>query len=54
MAKTRGTGLLMVWADISPESEAESHRWYPWSNRIRPFMRHDAGSPGVYRRIDRR
>jgi hypothetical protein len=23
----------------------------PWSERIRPIMRHDAGSPGVYRRI---
>ena len=104
MAKTRGTGLLMVWADIDPEFEAEYHRWYdeehiahllavpgclgarrfvavdgqpkyltlyefekatvsesapwerardsnPWSNRIRAFMRHDVGSPGVYRRI---
>ncbi len=28
MAKTRGTGLLMVWADIDPELEAEYHRWY--------------------------
>ena len=28
MAKTRGTGLLMVWVDIAPESEAEYHRWY--------------------------
>ena len=26
--KTRGTGLLMVWADIDPEFEAEYHRWY--------------------------
>ena len=23
----------------------------PWSDRIRPIMRHDKGSPGVYRRI---
>ena len=23
----------------------------PWSNRVRPAMRHDAGSPGVYRRV---
>jgi hypothetical protein len=23
----------------------------PWSNRIRAFMRHDVGSPGVYRRL---
>ena len=28
MAKTRGTGLLMVWADIDPEHEADFHRWY--------------------------
>src|SRR5271155_6277086 len=28
MAKTRGTGLLMVWADIDPEFEEEYHRWY--------------------------
>ncbi|HEY1796028.1 MAG TPA: hypothetical protein VGG57_07900, partial [Stellaceae bacterium] len=28
MAKTRGTGLLMVWADIGPEHEADYHRWY--------------------------
>ena len=28
MAKTRGTGLLMVWADIDPQFEAEYHRWY--------------------------
>src|SRR5579864_6100350 len=28
MAKTRGTGLLMVWADIEPEHEADYHRWY--------------------------
>ncbi len=23
----------------------------PWSRRIRPYMRHDVGSPGVYRRV---
>src|SRR5436305_6540099 len=28
MAKTRGTGLWMVWADIDPEFEAEYHCWY--------------------------
>jgi hypothetical protein len=28
MAKTRGTGLLMVWADIDPAYEDEYHRWY--------------------------
>ena len=28
MPKTRGTGLLMVWADIDPAYEDEYHRWY--------------------------
>jgi hypothetical protein len=28
MAKTRGTGLLMVWTDIDPEHEAEFNRFY--------------------------
>ena len=28
MAKTRGTGLLMVWADIDPQFEADYHRWH--------------------------
>ena len=28
MAKTRGTGLLMVWSDIDPEFEAEFNSWY--------------------------
>jgi hypothetical protein len=23
----------------------------PWSKRVRAFMRHDVGSPGVYRRL---
>jgi hypothetical protein len=28
MAKTRGTGLLMVWTDIDSRFEAEFNRWY--------------------------
>src|SRR5574342_481325 len=28
MAKTRGTGLLMLWTDVDPEHEAEFNRWY--------------------------
>jgi hypothetical protein len=28
MAKTRGTGLLMVWTDIDAEFEGEFNRWY--------------------------
>jgi hypothetical protein len=28
MAKTRGTGLLMVWTDIDGPHEAEFNRWY--------------------------
>jgi len=105
MAKTRGTGLLMVWSDIDAEFEAEFNRWYdeehvprllqvpgflsagryvarsegqpkyltlyefehaqvpegeawskarasnPWTRRMSSNLRHDVGSPGVYRRI---
>ncbi len=28
MAKTRGTGLLMLWCDVDPQNEAEFNRWY--------------------------
>jgi hypothetical protein len=28
MAKTRGTGLLMLWTDVDPEYEADFNRWY--------------------------
>lgn len=28
MAKTRGTGLLMLWCDVDPQDEAEFNRWY--------------------------
>jgi hypothetical protein len=28
MAKTRGTGLLMIWTDVDPEHETEFNRWY--------------------------
>ena len=28
MAKTRGTGLLVLWTDVAPEFEAEFNRWY--------------------------
>ncbi len=28
MAKTRGTGLLMLWTDVDSEFEAEFNRWY--------------------------
>ena len=28
MAKTRGTGLLMVWTDIDAQFETEFNRWY--------------------------
>jgi hypothetical protein len=28
MAKTRGTGLLMLWTDVDPEHEEAFNRWY--------------------------
>jgi hypothetical protein len=30
---------------------AKARESNPWSKRIHTFMRHDAGSPGIYRRI---
>jgi hypothetical protein len=36
-----------------PESEAwtRARDSNPWTRRVRPYLRHDEGSPGVYRRI---
>src|SRR5919204_6789842 len=28
MAAKKGTGLLMVWADVPPDKDAEFNRWY--------------------------
>ena len=28
MAKKKGTGLLMVWADVPADKEDEFNRWY--------------------------
>jgi hypothetical protein len=41
MAKTRGTGLLMVWTDVDPEHEAEFNRFYDEEH-----MAHLAKVPG--------
>jgi hypothetical protein len=38
MAKTRGTGLLMVWTDVDPEFEAEFNRWYDEEHIARPLQ----------------
>ena len=39
MAKTRGTGLLMLWTDVDAQHEAEFNRWYgPGVIRARRFM----------------
>jgi len=56
MAKTRGTGLLMVWTDIDPEFEAEFNDWYdeehlprlvtvPGVARARRYVAADGVSP---------
>ena len=43
--------------EFEHERVSESEAWdrartsNPWSDRIRPFLRFDAGSPGVFRRI---
>jgi hypothetical protein len=35
MAKTRGTGLLMLWTDVDPQHESEFNRWYDEEHRDR-------------------
>jgi hypothetical protein len=41
MAKTRGTGLLMLWTDVDPAHEAEFNRWYNEEH-----IKHLLGVPG--------
>ena len=41
MAKTRGTGLLMLWTDVDPQHEAEFNRWYNEEH-----IKHLLGVPG--------
>jgi hypothetical protein len=41
MAKTRGTGLLMLWTDVEPAHEAEFNRWYNEEH-----IKHLLGVPG--------
>jgi hypothetical protein len=39
-------------AAVSESAEwARARDSNPWSDRVRAFMRHDVGSPGVYRRL---
>lgn len=59
MAKTRGTGLLMLWTDEFERPDVpQSEPWNrvrdanPWTRRVRPHLRLDAGSPVVYKRIN--
>lgn len=52
-----GRPKYLTLYEFANAAVSESAEWArardsnPWSNRIRPFMRHDAGSPGVYRRL---
>ena len=41
MAKTRGTGLLMLWTDVDSQHEAEFNRWYNEEH-----IKHLLGVPG--------
>ena len=61
MAKTRGTGLLMLWTDIDPEHEAAFNRWYdeehipqkratPGFRSARRFRSHDVTGRRSYAR----
>src|SRR5216684_9392025 len=51
MAKTRGTGLLMVWTDVDPEHEAEFNRWYNEEHLNRLLSVPGFLSAGRYRAI---
>ena len=53
----RSQSALRLMPRRRASSVSESAPWArardsnPWSNRVRAFMRHDVGSPGVYRRL---
>jgi hypothetical protein len=51
MAKTRGTGLLMVWADIDPEFESDFNRWYDEEHIARMLQIPGVLSAGRYRAL---
>ncbi len=50
MAKTRGTGLLMVWTDIDAEHETEFNRWYDEEHLPRLLECRGSSAPGAIRR----
>ena len=51
-ATTASANLEFEHAGVSETPEWDKARdSNPWSNRVRAFMRHDVGSPGVYRRL---
>jgi hypothetical protein len=51
MAKTRGTGLLMVWTDIDAGHEAEFNRWYEEEHIARLLQVPGFLSAGRYRAL---
>src|SRR5579875_2480461 len=51
MAKTRGTGLLMVWTDIDARHEAEFNRWYEEEHIARLLQVPGFLSAGRYRAL---
>jgi len=52
-----GQPKYLTLYEFESATVSESEAWLttrasnPWTKRITPFMRHDAGSPGVYRRL---
>jgi hypothetical protein len=56
-AAVDGQPKYLTLYEFEHAAVSESPEWArardsnPWSNRIRAFMRHDVGSPGVYRRL---
>ena len=51
MAKTRGTGLLMVWTDIDPEFETDFSSWYDGEHLPRMLQISGFSSAGRYEAV---
>ena len=47
MAKTKGTGLLVLWADIDEAYEAEYNRWYEEEHLRRVARQHTRKPDGA-------
>jgi hypothetical protein len=49
MPKTRGTGLLMVWADIDADFDQEQKLWYEEEHLPRSYKSPGFSAPAAIR-----